>query len=235
MMIHLYFICIGEEKLKRLKKIVLIVIVLVLIGSVLPDSSEKYSREDTEETVSKTEDSEEEDEIEDSVEPETTDVQEVLEEKKEEVFFTKERSVNEAINKYNERYPDNPVEPDMVEYWMAGGGNYATDVTFDDFSIHFGEGDGDPMYNLYSDIENNEENKEYFVDETIKWIAVIFNLEDEELESIYNNLMYDDSEIRLEFISNKTWNYKHVVNYEEDGTDNRLNHHNYTIFIHPAR
>lgn len=225
--------------MKRLKRIVLIVIVLVLIGSLMPDSSEKDSREDTEKTVSKIEDSEEADEIEDSVEPQIPDTQEEPEEKKEEVFFTKERSVNEAINKYNERYPDNPVEPDRVEYWMAGGGNYATDVTFDDFSIHFGEGDGDPMYHLYSDNEKNEENKEYFVDETIKWIAVIFDLKDEELEPVYDKLMVDDSEVGVEFTGKPTWNFKrsvsYRVSYEEDGTDNRLNHHNYTIFIHPTR
>ena len=214
-------------------------IVLVLIGSILPDSSEKDSKEDTEETVSKIENLEETDKIENPAEPAIPDVQEELEEKKEEVFFTKEKSVNEVINKYNELYPDNPVEPDMVEYWMAGGGNYATDVTFDDFNIHFGEGDGEPMHHLYSDKKRNEENKEFFVNESIKWISVIFDLKDEELEPIYDKLMVDDSEIDFEFSSNPTWNFKYSVNYhvnyEENGRDNRLNHRNYTIFIYPTR
>ena len=214
-------------------------IVLGLIGSLLPDSSEKDSKEDTEETISKIEYLEETDKIEDSAEPAILDAQEEPEEKKEEVFFTKEKSINEAINKYNERYPDNPVEPDMVEYRMAGGGNYATDVTLDDFSIHFGEGDGEPMHHLYSDKKRNEENKEFFVNESIKWISVIFDLKDEELEPIYDNLMVDDSEIDFEFSSTATWNFKYRVSYrvsyEENGRDNRLNHHNYTIFIYPTR
>lgn len=221
--------------MKRLKRIVLIVIVLVLIGSLMPDSSEKDSREDTEKTVSKIEDSEEADEIEDSVEPQIPDTQEEPEEKKEEVFFTKERSVNKVINKYNERYPDDLVESDMVEFWMAGGGNYATTVDFDDFQIEFNEGDGEDTYHFRSDMDINDENKEYFIDRSLKWIAVIFELTDDELDTIHNILMRNKSEIRLEFTSRAYGNYRKRVHYEENGRDYRLEYYNYLLTIYPIR
>lgn len=221
--------------MKRLKRIVLIVIVLVLIGPILPNSSEKDSKEDAEGTVLKTDNSEESDEMEDSVEPEIPDTQEEPEEEKEDVFFTKERSVNEVINKYNERYPDDLVEPDMVEFWMAGGGNYATTVDFDDFQIEFNEGDGDDMYDFRSDMDINAENKEYFINRSLKWMAVIFELTDDQIEEIHNILMKKKSEIDLEFTSGSYGNYRQRVNYEENGRDYRLDYYNYLIFIHPLR
>ena len=199
----------------------------------MPDSPEKDSNEVGEEKEVKTDNMDESDEMEASVENELLVSKEEAEEKKEEIFFTKEKSVNEAINKYNERYPDDLVDSNMVEYWMAGGGNYATTVDFDDFQIEFNEADGDPVYDFRSDIDINPDNKEFFIERSLKWIAVIFDLKNEELDTIHNILMQDKSEIDLEFTSRTYGHYRQRVNYEENGRDYRLEYYNYLISIYP--
>ena len=229
--------------MKILKRIIIIVIVLVLIGSVLPDSPEKNSSEgaeetvgkteevnDSDETVGKTEDVNDSDETKDNVELEESNTEKKSDKEKEEVFFTKEKSVNDAINRYNERYPDDLVVPSMVEYWMAGGGNYATTVDFDDFQIEFNEGDGEPIYNFRSDIDIYSDNKEFFIERSLKWIEVIFNLSDDEMDVVRDRLSEDESEIFFDF--NKNRNY---LSYEENGRDYRLDYYNYLISIGPIR
>lgn len=221
-----------------IKKIFFVILALAVIGAIVPDTStgnsantpqDSESTAKKEEAASEAENKEtEEQEDKDTEESKTETPKEKKPEKKEEVIYTKEKYVNDYIVKYNRRYPDNMVEQDMVDYWLTGGGNYATTVTFDKFVIDFGEADGYPMYHLWADNGIDEDNKDAFIDEAMKWIDVIFELSDENMEIVRRNLSLDKSEIRF----NLPGNY---LIFEENGRDYHLDYHDYIITIGPLR
>ena len=221
-----------------IKKIFFVILALAVIGAIVPDTSkgnsanttqDSESTVETEEAASEAENKEaEEQEDKDTEESKAETPEEKKPEKKEEVIYTKEKYVNDYIVKYNRLYPDNMVELDMVDYWLTGGGNYATTVTFDEYVIDFGEADGYPMYHIWTDNGIDEDNKDAFIDEAMKWIDVILELSDENMEVVRRNLSLDKSEISF----NLPRNY---LIFKENGSDHHLDYHDYIITIGTLR
>lgn len=195
--------------MKKIKWI-LILLVLAVIGSFLPENEP--------EGISYSASSEETNDWEEN------DLEESQGGEKEVMRFSEDSRTNRDIVVYNEQNPDNAVELDMVENWETGDG-IATRVTFEGFCIQFGHNEGVPVYALWSDNDNNEKNKDAFILESLKWFKAIYGFEDWELDDIRNHLSEDSSEIKFDTYMN--------LEFQENGLDFYLERHTYVIRISP--
>lgn len=91
--------------------------------------------------------------------------------------YSKDNLANEIILRYNKQNPDNKVEPDMVENWLTGGYDQATEIYMGDYQVSFNYADGTPTYDIFSYKDKSEENREEFIETAIIWIRAIHELD----------------------------------------------------------
>ena len=196
-----------------IKKILLTLLALLLLSAILPGLSKDNSNEEFEPENTSNQKSDTALTHEDSQEIK----EEGIENKQEEVYYSKDKNANEIINRYNRQNPDSQVEPYMVENWLTGGYDQATDITIDDYEIHFGYADGTPTYSFFSYADLSEENKEEFLNKTLAWIRAIHEFSDETMDRI-SNYFLNNSNPELFTIQVEYNKYKYI-SYKEQPTN----------------
>lgn len=201
--------------MKKIKWI-FILLVLAVIGSFLP--------EDESEGVSSSVNSEDTNDLEDDNPEESIDGE------KEDIIYSPDRYANEIIIQFNDQNPDTPVTLDMVETWTTGGGE-ATLVTYEDYCMQFGHVDGYATFLIFSDKEKNEDNKEAFLDESVKWTKAIFTGTYYDVNQIIKKAFESESIVKTEL----EYHYqKYHIRYEEDEEDYYQKYHTFMINISPT-
>ena len=181
--------------LNVLKYSLLTIIVLCIIGEFLPDNVDDNTGK---QTVENTQDSQNELTESDNnadINEEDQDIegQETEEVPRDTTVYSKDDLANEIILRYNEQNPDNTVEPEMVENWLTGGYDQATEIHMGDYHISFGYADATPTYSIYSYKEKSEENREEFIETAITWIRAIHGFSEDTLNSIADSFLKNEN------------------------------------------
>lgn len=165
-----------------IKRIFFVILALAVIGALAPNSSEGNSANTdikTENAIDKEEEEAETDleEAEENESEEKADKQEAVhsQDSAPAVVYSKDTLANGIIIRYNLLNPDNPVTPDMVENWVNGAMDDATNVFLEDMTVKFGYADGNPNFECLSDREYNSDNRNEFVEESMYWIRATYD------------------------------------------------------------
>lgn len=194
-----------------IKKIFFVILALVVIGAIVPDTSKGNSANTTqdsestakkEEAVLEAENKEAEDSRNELAESDNNadineDAQAIEGQEPEEVprdstVYSKDDLANEIILRYNEQNPDNKVEPEMVENWLTGGYDQATEIYIGDYQISFGYADATPTYRIHSYKDKSKENREEFIETAIIWIRAIHGFPEDTLNSIADSFLNNE-------------------------------------------
>jgi hypothetical protein len=179
-----------------LKNLFLFFIILGIIGSFLPDKAggndtEKQEVESSQGSYNEPEESNNNtDLIEDPLDMKDKKSEEAP---RNTTVYSKDDLANEIILRYNEQNPDNTVEPEMVENWLTGGYDQATEIHMGDYHISFGYADATPTYSIYSYKEKSEENREEFIETAITWIRAIHGFSEDTLNSIADSFLKNEN------------------------------------------
>ena len=104
------------------------------------------------------------------------------------INYSKDKTANTFIAKYNELNPDNIITEDMVSCEDYGG-IYITIIKFEHTYFHISESDGSPSFSFESVIEYNDDNTELFFKEAFYVIqAVEENMTNDDIERLFITL-----------------------------------------------
>lgn len=132
--------------------------------------------------------------------------------------LTEDYEANRVVKSFNRRYPEEGITKEQIYTYDTAAGK-GSQITLGDIIFEVGISDGSPFYTVLSQLEVNDSNKAYFFDVCEKIVCAVYDLEEEEVDALLQELSDGARYVRLEKDASVKRYDDQMIYYSEETRD----------------